>query len=80
LKQILKGNGRLHVYSYPWSDLYIDGTFIGTTPTPVPITLIEGEHKILLKRNGYKSYKDVVTVETDEVTRVQVQMERVEGE
>jgi hypothetical protein len=80
LKQKQKGNGRLHVYSYPWSDLYIDGTYIGTTPTPEPITLIEGEHRVLLKHDGYKSYRGVVMVEKDEVTRVQVQMERIEGE
>jgi serine/threonine protein kinase len=76
LKQ--KGNGKLHVYSYPWSDLYIDGTYIGTTPTPTPIALIEGEHKLLLRREGYKSYKEVVVVKADEVTRLQVQMERSE--
>jgi serine/threonine protein kinase len=78
LKPQEKGNGRIHVYSYPWSDLYIDGAFVGTTPTPTPITLIEGTHKIMLKREGYRSYNESVEVKKDEVTRIQVQLERRE--
>jgi len=33
LTQTEKGDGLLHVYSYPWSDLYVDGVSQGTTPT-----------------------------------------------
>ena len=80
LKQKMKGSGRLHVYSYPWADLYLDGAYVGTTPTPTPVSLVEGKHKIMLKREGYQSYSETVDVKNDEVTRVQVQLDRITAE
>ncbi|MBN1128707.1 MAG: PEGA domain-containing protein, partial [Chitinispirillaceae bacterium] len=80
LKPKEKGNGQLHVYSYPWSNLYLDGTLIGTTPTPSPITLTSGEHRIVLRREGFKAHQETVRINKDEVTRIQVQLEKEEPE
>ncbi|MBN1129760.1 MAG: protein kinase [Chitinispirillaceae bacterium] len=75
----VKGNGKLHVYSYPWSDLYIDGTLQGTTPTPAPLVLLEGQHTLLLKRDGFLPHEETVTIKKSEVIRIQVQLQEIEG-
>jgi serine/threonine protein kinase len=76
LKQSENGTGFLHVYSYPWTDIYVDGTYQGTAPTPKPITLVPGEHSVQLRREGYKTYIDNIQVTSGEATRIQVTMEK----
>lgn len=76
LRQLERGTGKLHVYSYPWADLYIDGAFIGATPTPKPIALAEGDHTLVLKRDGFKDYSETVHVVTGDTAHVKVQLER----
>jgi serine/threonine-protein kinase len=76
LKQLDKGVGSLHVHSYPWADIYVDDAFLGTAPTPKPITLAEGDHVLVLKREGFKDHTETVHVARGEVTRVKVQLEQ----
>jgi serine/threonine protein kinase len=76
LKSDVKGNGQLHIYSYPWANLYIDDALIGTTPTPSPISLVEGNHKVVLMRDGYQPYNELVAIRNSEVTRLQVQLKK----
>jgi serine/threonine protein kinase len=76
LKKIELGNGQLHVYSYPWSNLYLDDVLIGTAPTPSPIILQEGSHQVVLKRDGFEIHLETVRIVKDEVTRIQVQLEK----
>jgi serine/threonine protein kinase len=76
LKQLEKGVGMLHVHSYPWADIYVDDAFLGTAPTPKPITLAEGDHVLVLKREGFKDHTETVHVARGEVTRVKVQLEQ----
>jgi serine/threonine protein kinase len=76
LKAIVKGNGQVHVFSYPWANLYIDGELKGTTPTAVPILLVEGTHDITLKREGYQTYTDQVDVKTGDVLRLKIDMKK----
>jgi serine/threonine protein kinase len=76
LKSNVKGNGQLHIYSYPWANLYIDDELIGTTPTPSPISLVEGNHRVVLMRDGYQPYDELVTIGTGGVTRLQVQLKK----
>jgi hypothetical protein len=71
-----KAVGLLHVYSYPWSDLYVDGVLQGTTPTPKPIAFQEGEHTLQLKRQGFKPYSETIHIEKDQVTRIQINLEK----
>ena len=78
LQPVTKGNGQLHVYSYPWADLYIDGTLTGTTPTQVPVSLAEGQHTILIKRDGFEPYTESVQVKNNEVTRLQITLSKNE--
>ncbi len=72
-----KAVGLLHVYSYPWSDLYVDGVLQGTTPTPKPLAFEEGEHALLLKRQGFKPYSETIRVQKGQVTRVQINLEKL---
>jgi serine/threonine-protein kinase len=76
LKQLEKGVGLLHVHSYPWADLYVDNAFLGTAPTPKPITLAEGDHVLVLKREGFRDHTETVHVARGEVTKVKVQLEQ----
>ena len=71
-----KGIGLLHIHSYPWAEIYIDGSYQGTTPTPKPLSLPEGEHTVELKREGFKPYSGPVTIIRDEQTRIKVQLEK----
>ena len=80
LKSYVKGNGQLHIYSYPWANLYVDDELIGTTPTPSPIMLVEGDHVVVLKRDGYQTYNERVVIKKSEVTRLQVQLKKTEEE
>jgi serine/threonine protein kinase len=71
-----KAVGLLHVYSYPWSDLYVDGVLQGTTPTPKPLEFPEGEHALQLKHQGYKPYSKTVLIQKSQITRVQINLEK----
>ncbi len=77
LKPDVKGNGQLHIYSYPWANLYIDDVLVGTAPTQSPILLVEGNHQVVLKREGFQMYNQTVTIKNGETTRLQVQLEKV---
>lgn len=76
LKAVVKGNGQVHVFSYPWANLFIDGELKGTTPTAVPILIGEGTHEITLKRDGYQTYTDQVDVKTGDVLRLKIDMKK----
>jgi hypothetical protein len=76
LTQAEKAVGLLHVYSYPWSDLYVDGVLQGTTPTPKPIAFQEGDHALQLKRKGFKPYSETIHIQKGQVTRVQINLEK----
>jgi serine/threonine protein kinase len=72
--QQAKGLAAVHIHSYPWAEIYIDGTFQGNSPTAKPITVSEGPHKITLKRGGYKTYEETVTIGKGELRRIKVQL------
>jgi hypothetical protein len=76
LKPDIKGNGQLHIYSYPWANLSVDGELIGTSPTAVPLVLAEGVHKLTLSRDGYQMHTEEVTIKTGEITRLQIQLKK----
>jgi serine/threonine protein kinase len=70
------GQASLHVHSYPWAELYVDGKFMGNTPTSKPLLLSEGPHNITLKREGYKTHTETVSATSGELKKVKVQMEK----
>jgi hypothetical protein len=51
------------------ASIYVDGTYIGTTPGTVN-NLIEGYHKLVLKKTGYTDWGKMVTVESGETSTV----------
>jgi hypothetical protein len=69
-----KGLAAVHINSYPWARIYIDGAFQGNSPTAKPIAVSEGPHKITLKQNGYKTYEETVTIGKGELRRIKVQL------
>jgi serine/threonine protein kinase len=76
LKQRERGIGLLHIHSYPWAEIYIDNAYQGTAPTPQPLSLSEGDHMVVLKREGFKPHSETVHVAQGEVTRIKVQLEQ----
>jgi serine/threonine protein kinase len=76
LKPDAKGSGQLHIYSYPWANLYIDDELVGTTPTPSPVLLGEGDHDVVLKRDGFEPYSEVVTIRNGETIRLKVELKK----
>lgn len=74
LRAIVKRSGQLHIYSDPWANLYIDDELIGTTPTPSPVMLGEGRHKVILVRDGYQTHKEYVNIADGTVSRLQIQL------
>lgn len=75
LQRLEKGTGLLHVHSYPWADIYIDDALEGTSPTPLPLTLVEGDHVVVLKRDGYKPYSGTVHVVQGETAHLKIELE-----
>jgi len=71
-----QGMASLHVHSYPWAELYVDGSFKGNAPTAKPLTLPEGPHTVALKRAGYKTYSETVTIGKGELRKIKVQLTR----
>jgi serine/threonine protein kinase len=76
MKKEAVANGSLHVFSYPWAELYIDGTFKGSTPTPNIILLSEGDHTLRLQHKGFKTHIENVFIKAGEEKRLQIEMEK----
>jgi hypothetical protein len=75
LPPLVKEPGSLHIYSSPWAEIYIDGAFSGNSPTSKPLFLSAGQHTVTLKRSGFKTYEEVVTVANGELKRLKVKLE-----
>ena len=69
--------GSIAVSSSPsGASIYVDGTAYGTTPDTVD-DLVEGSHKLVLKKSGYDEWGKIVTVEADEETEVDADLNAV---
>jgi hypothetical protein len=76
LKKLERGVGFVHVHSYPWAEIYIDNVYQGNTPMPKPLSFSEGDHSLVLKREGFKLHSETIHVTEGEVTRIKVQLEK----
>lgn len=50
----------------PGSDIEMDGTFVGQTPSTIPA--LPGEHQITIKRDGYEVWNRKITTSGGQVT------------
>ena len=64
----------IHVNSYPWAEIIIDGVSQGNSPTKKPISLTEGEHTLTLKQEGYKVHTETFTLGKGELRKIKVQL------
>lgn len=69
-------NGSLHVYSKPSAELYIDGSFQGSAPTLNLILIQSGDHALQLRRKGYKTHIETVSIAAGEEKRLQIELEK----
>lgn len=76
LKQQERGNGFLQIYTVPWSNIYVDGMMFGTTPTLTPISLKEGDHVLILQRDGFLPFTQTITIKSEAMTRIQTDLAR----
>jgi hypothetical protein len=76
LKHLDKPTGSLHVFSYPWADLYLDSAYHGTTPMPKPVVLAEGEHTLILKHAGYAPYVEMISIKKGELARLKIRLQK----
>ena len=75
---LMNNIGTLALDSMPEAaEIEIDGKTYGLTP--FKDFLEQGQHKIRLTKNGYKPYEKIVTVNRDETTEVNAQMEMLPG-
>ena len=66
---------RLAVTSVPdGSDIEIDGKFVGNTPSDVEVT--EGEHLIVVKKSGYKTWERKMNVAARSNIHLNAEMEK----
>lgn len=72
---LAKQPGSLHIYCSPWAEVFVDGAFNGNAPTSKPIFLAAGQHTITLKRDGYKTYEEVISLSNGELKRMKVKLE-----
>lgn len=70
------GMSSLHIHSYPWAEIFIDGEFKGNSPTAKPLALPEGTHTIVLQRAGFKTYKETVAIKKGELKKIKVTLTR----
>ncbi|MBN2036659.1 MAG: serine/threonine protein kinase [Chitinispirillaceae bacterium] len=70
------GMSSVHIHSYPWAEIFVDDEFKGNSPTAKPIALTEGTHTIVLKRPGYETYKEKISLKKGELRRIKVQLTR----
>jgi len=74
------GYGGLFIDCRPWADIYINGQKFNTTPLRDPIKLPAGTYTLKLVNPDYPPYPpQIVTIEADSVTRLNVNMNSIVG-
>ncbi len=66
--------GQLHIHSYPWARVFVDGKYVGNSPTPLPLELSPGRHMLVLKRDGFESHEARINITADSLHRRQVRL------
>jgi PEGA domain-containing protein len=61
--------GYLMINSTPWAMLSVDGQVVGNTPQ-LRITVYPGQHELVLTRDGFETYRTLVTVAAGATLRV----------
>jgi predicted Ser/Thr protein kinase len=69
----IPATGRLQLRILPWAEVTIDGSPVGTTPLR-PVSLDEGEHRVVLSHPDYKPLLKSVMVRAGETTTLEVDL------
>jgi hypothetical protein len=68
---VVPQSGKLVVSGYLiGADIAVDGSPVGQTPGPVTVDLPAGAHRVVLTKEGYQSWSQMIRVEPDETTTV----------
>lgn len=60
----------------PGADIELDGTFVGSTPSTIGVTT--GDHSIMLKKTGFKTWQRMLKVSSGRV-QISAELESAEG-
>ena len=74
-----KKNGQLFIACHPWANIFIDGTFIETTPLLHPIPLPEGTHLIELENPNFKHFSREIRIVSDSTHTLNIALEPAIG-
>ncbi len=76
VKTVTENNyGYLDIRSNPpWATVYIDGIKAGATPKTGIIQLKPGDHKLVLKKQGYKNFAETVTIIENDTLQCKIKM------
>ncbi len=65
--------GAMEIISDINAEIFVDGEFKGTTPTGIPLALVEGEHTVVFNRAGFKPYEKKVVIVRGETKKIRVE-------
>jgi hypothetical protein len=71
--------GWLNITSDPWSEVYINGKFYGTTPLQQPVSLSSGVHRIECRRPNHETYHEAINITNGELSRRSVVLKKHMG-
>jgi serine/threonine protein kinase len=75
LTPVAESHGYLKINSSPWSTVYIDGVFRGTTQQTLTVAINQGEHFVKLRRNGYRAFSRSAVIAMGGVEKIDVALE-----
>jgi hypothetical protein len=76
---ITKTFGTLTILTTPaQAEVYIDGTFVATTPAP-NLQLEAGPHKIEIQKSGYKTWARTMQVLANSPVKIEIELEKIAG-
>jgi hypothetical protein len=68
--------GSLKVVAWPWAQIYIDGSYVETTPVARSFSLPAGVHEVTLRNPNFKTVTKQVLVEPAKLQKLKITLVR----
>ncbi|MBN2360055.1 MAG: serine/threonine protein kinase [Deltaproteobacteria bacterium] len=76
---LAKARGYLRVNVWPWARVFVDGSYIDTTPFMRALPLAPGRHTIELRNEHFEDERRVVEIEPERTASVTIELTRRRG-
>jgi serine/threonine-protein kinase len=70
--------GSLKVVAWPWAEIYIDGSYVETTPVAKSFSLPPGVHEVTLRNPNFKTVTKQVLIEPAKLQKLRITLVRNE--